>query len=569
MPTYTLQHDAPWAAAQRQPIASPTSPGFSRSQKSPAHPFYSQEQDGLFDDDGSQTPAFQTQQQQARLPVFQQVRSMLQQRRPAVPPRWDPYSGELTSNPNGKAGQVQPSTYKPPVQYEARRRSLDRRPTGRSGRSYRQSRSVSPVSMLRPEEMEYDYRPSMDMSPYDIRPKSPVSPMSMATRHSRFESTATSGTIPVMMLQSYVPEPPPVPISHVPISQVPKRKPVSRNTPSPAAQPELPPLPKQESEPEPEPLRRESMPDTLEIHHEPELTLQQLPSSRFSWTTYAASTRSPSNRQKEFQNTPQPFSPVVEEAGPNSRFSWSTIATTATNQPNRMDSPPPSPPPPVPDKYKAPPIQSILSRQRPVPRTEPSEPAEKPAGRSLPPRVSSQNTVQVGRPTEITTLKPPPAPASKLRVVTEPPRPVTSAANQPTPTALRVTTDPRPRTAGPGAAGAPSGAGDKALPPPPTPTSTSPLSHLDTLLRLEQDKIHQRKNIERIVASLAQLESASPLDVSFGQVRDAKRKLEEMRITLDEIKLEEREIGIAISRARRKEGEEEGLWVRRVMGNKG
>jgi hypothetical protein len=113
----------------------------------------------------------------------------------------------------------------------------------------------------------------------------------------------------------------------------------------------------------------------------------------------------------------------------------------------------------------------------------------------------------------------------------------------------------------------PSTTGAKQLPAPPPDAneSDSPLTHLENLLRTQQDKVHQRTNIERLVASFSAMETASPLDVSFGQLRDAKRKLEELRITLDEVKLEEREIGIAISRARRKEGEEEGLWVRRVL----
>lgn len=65
---------------------------------------------------------------------------------------------------------------------------------------------------------------------------------------------------------------------------------------------------------------------------------------------------------------------------------------------------------------------------------------------------------------------------------------------------------------------------------------------------------------------LENIEKASPLEVNFNQVRDAKKRLEDHRKRLDEVKLEEREIGVAISRARRKEGEEEGLWVRRVTG---
>ena len=111
-----------------------------------------------------------------------------------------------------------------------------------------------------------------------------------------------------------------------------------------------------------------------------------------------------------------------------------------------------------------------------------------------------------------------------------------------------------------------SGSGKKLPPPPDLLTPVSPMSHLETLLTSEQDKIHQRKNILKLIDELERKEKASPLDVSFAELREAKKKLEEYRQTLAEIQLEEQEIGIAIARARRKEGEEEGLWVRRVTG---
>ncbi|EME88763.1 uncharacterized protein MYCFIDRAFT_209893 [Pseudocercospora fijiensis CIRAD86] len=110
--------------------------------------------------------------------------------------------------------------------------------------------------------------------------------------------------------------------------------------------------------------------------------------------------------------------------------------------------------------------------------------------------------------------------------------------------------------------------GKKQLPLPPDMVSPiSPLSHLDSLLREEQDKLHQRRNIEHAIVDLEKIQKASPMEVSFAQVRDANTKLQELRATLEEIKLEEREIGIKVARARRKEGDEEtGLWIRRVAG---
>ena len=94
------------------------------------------------------------------------------------------------------------------------------------------------------------------------------------------------------------------------------------------------------------------------------------------------------------------------------------------------------------------------------------------------------------------------------------------------------------------------------------------MSHLENLLAKEQDMLLQRRNIEKAIAENAKIENASPMDVAFAEVRQAKKELETLRGRLEEIRLEEREIGISIARARRKEGlgEDEGLWVRRVTG---
>lgn len=100
----------------------------------------------------------------------------------------------------------------------------------------------------------------------------------------------------------------------------------------------------------------------------------------------------------------------------------------------------------------------------------------------------------------------------------------------------------------------------------PAPPDLSPRTHLESLQREEADKVHQRANLQRVISELCKIENASPMEVPFSHVRDAKRRLTELRATLSEIELEQREIGIAISRARRKEGEDEGLWVRRVTG---
>ncbi len=77
--------------------------------------------------------------------------------------------------------------------------------------------------------------------------------------------------------------------------------------------------------------------------------------------------------------------------------------------------------------------------------------------------------------------------------------------------------------------------------------------------------------MERAIFELEKVGKASPLDVPFATVRDAKKRLAEYRIRLDEVRLEERDIGISIARGRRREEKEQGgdgetLWIRRVTG---
>ena len=97
------------------------------------------------------------------------------------------------------------------------------------------------------------------------------------------------------------------------------------------------------------------------------------------------------------------------------------------------------------------------------------------------------------------------------------------------------------------------------------------LTHLETLLASERSIQLQRKNVERGIHDLEKIEKASPLDVPFATVRDTKKRLTEYRARLAEVRLEERDIGIAVARARRREekengGDGESLWVRRVTG---
>ena len=64
------------------------------------------------------------------------------------------------------------------------------------------------------------------------------------------------------------------------------------------------------------------------------------------------------------------------------------------------------------------------------------------------------------------------------------------------------------------------------------------------------------------------------MDVPFSTIRSVQKRLTEQRIRLDEVKLEERENGVAIARARRRQdlgdacpgSADAVLWVRRVTG---
>ena len=111
----------------------------------------------------------------------------------------------------------------------------------------------------------------------------------------------------------------------------------------------------------------------------------------------------------------------------------------------------------------------------------------------------------------------------------------------------------------------------KALPLPPQLTAANNLTHLETLRAQERDIILQRTNVERGIREMEKIEKASPMEVPFATVRDAKRRLPDFRTRLDEVRLEERDIGVAITRARIREEKETGgdgetLWIRRVTG---
>lgn len=258
--------------------------------------------------------------------------------------------------------------------------------------------------------------------------------------------------------------------------------------------------------------------------------------SRFSWST-AAPSEAPKRQSTDTMATggrPQLVS----------HFSWTTIATSAAPTPNEeVDDPTALPPMPSPHQEREEPRyepESILSRKRPIQRLDkddwvPSTPRQRAA--------TGTSDDSTPRATPASTPR-----ARNVSLNDETPRKADSTSRTATPTATI--------------------AGKKALPSIPFMTEKQ-ATHLEQLITTEKNLVMQRQNIERAITDLEKVERASPLDVPFAAVRDAKRKLDERRETLREVKMEEMDIGIRIARARRREdfGEGEGsLWVRRVTG---
>lgn len=503
MPTYTIQHDAPWMSS-RGAMANPLASGGCDNDDNDEN-----DHNQIHDDLDTELPpvpplAIQKSRPQpplldsgpttakpSRNPLFRQVRSMLHKPSTSAKPlaKWDPYSGELSEQ--GKPAQVKPSTYVPPVsQLQARGISV-RRP----GR--RVQRDMSPVSIMRAEEIasadtltsgRYKTPSELDISP-------PTSPASISTTSTIM---LDRGATPVSMDSNLQPAP----------SNVIRRK--------------APPAPAQQITPGAENLDPQRSPATTSDWDET-ASDSDVPTkdSHFSWTTYAPSVRP---RTSNTSTLPHGFADASDLTVSSSRFSWSTVNTAMTNF-TRPNTPPSEPLPAIPAMYmtqavsqpRGPPVQSITSRSRPVPRAIKEDWTPPPRDRSA--------------------YATPPSDMTRLKI----PKTASRLPSPSTPTS-----------------------GGKALPLPPSLASSTPLSHLDSLFAREKDLVHQRNNIERGINQEKRVVNGSPLVVSFADVRAAKKTLTQYEVHLSEILLEVREVGVAISRARRKEGEDEGLWVRRV-----
>jgi hypothetical protein len=455
--SYTIGDDAPWTVPVMEAQTSP------REVKAPTY-IISETQQQTLPDHGPPTT------RQTRLPIFDQVRSMLNKPPTAhASPECDQTPADFTD------ASMKPSTWD--NMFSTRRYSPNLK-------SLKSKKNQSNISVLRDSET------SSLASGQSSQTSSPARNMALA----------------------------PTQISVNAVSQLPrgvtaknqvKRKPVVSLSPS--ASENFPPQ------------DLLTVPDTH-------------PNSRFSWSTVAPS---------ETAGRRSTDTTATDNGRPSlaSHFSWTTIGTSAGPTPmEEFEDPtalPPMPSPQLEQSYfRGRPNESILSRKRPVQRLDKEEWA---------PSTPRQ-------------------------------RATTNSSNDSTPRATPATT-PRARQFSIGdetlkhsATNTPSASthssGKKVLPLLPF-MSEKQASHVETLLTQEKNIVMQRRNIERAIADLEKVERASPLEVPFAAVRDAKRKLEECRETLREVKLEEMDIGIKIARARRREdfGEGEGtLWVRRVTG---
>lgn len=567
-PQYTLHEDPPWLQTQQQTAASP-----------PAEPRPSSTYSADLDDaalvtdpvsplamasSGALAPHQEivetgTQPKTSRMPIFKQMRSMLNSARSPTsnnPLKWDEYSGEPSENGKERLG-VKPSTYKSPYEgiLKPRRQSpqeVDDPESPRMGSTRKftpmlteehvdspviedpppHQRTSPPVpteqhapfamneNLESPQVADHNARrlSPAGLSDHQARAISPVSALveeDVNTLEQRNSGSAISppNSRSVSPILSYDQ------LQHAQRNSSSMQRPrteggaIKRKPLAPAS-----------------PTQQDTFPASTEIRIMPNSShgapsQSDDPGSRFSWTTAAQSDANRKSTDTRYSKPPRTADDSDRQY--NSHFSWSTVASgPAMAGVMREQTPPPSPPPvPLqylePPVYGTPPTQSILSRHRPLKRIDKPEWA-------------------------------PPAPPTSHYTFT--PRALT-------PKVYRIQDDYAVSTT-------PTAEGKKRLPLPPLFTEKS-LTHLEGLLTREKNIILQRRNIERSILDLEKVEKASPLEVSFATVREARKKLDERRGVLDEVRREEMDIGIRIARARRKEdfGDGEGtLWVRRVTG---
>ncbi|KAI7564289.1 hypothetical protein D0869_12828 [Hortaea werneckii] len=531
MPTYTIQKDAPWMQDARDSVVSSTNSDedlhsdFDSGQQtsSSVNGAGSSYQVSCHATAHDNVTDHGPQARTARMPIFKQVRNILQK----------PSSESLAFNVHSddmsetdKPGQVKPNTYVSPwdAAFKTRRKSPERKqPPKLTKRA-----SLTGLKALS--------QPNIQKSEEEVKPTPPLKAGRCSPRVVSPVSSSHSNQAPSVISANLRTQPKNI-LETLNIGKQLKRKPApgSRAVSQSENMPPSPQLDHSQS-------AKSEWGDTFEedVHrtysnlnsaatdasagNSPHLLQAEDPQSRFSWSTVATQPQPP---YQPSQQTPQQ---AIHPAFRTQKDKPASVPAQPTGYPSSNHTQ---------ETYqteRGPPVQSILSRHRPIQRLDRED-----SPRRNPPRLKVEGT-------------------TSTRSASTPPKPNPTHTKTRAPTHQQQQQDLlNPNTP------------NKALPLPPTLAAPAPhFTHLEHLLVREQDLLHQRRNVHKTIHDLEQVERASPMEVSFATVREAKRKLAELRARLEEVGLEEREVGIAISRARRREeaeaGEGGGLWVRRVTG---
>lgn len=219
----------------------------------------------------------------------------------------------------------------------------------------------------------------------------------------------------------------------------------------------------------------------------------------------------------------------------DSRFSWTTQASNTTYQ----HSPPSSPVPPLPTMPKnstslsVNTSSSIMNRTRPIPSNRNYDPAPDSPVSSVTPTVRR--------------------PIGGLRAEGQERQFPARKSSYAVSIASTTTTS-----------------GGKALPR--TPQELNSQDHVSALQAQMADLTTQRNNVERVLRDLTAPGASNPLTTNFRVEREREKRIQALRDELNEIGLQEHDIGLKLHRAQRRREEDEGyegfttLWVRRVTG---
>jgi hypothetical protein len=242
---------------------------------------------------------------------------------------------------------------------------------------------------------------------------------------------------------------------------------------------------------------------------------------------------------------------------PNSRFSWTTQATNTTynkqSPPQTPSDMPPLPTAPHPDaaSYNFQP-GGVMTRSRPVPSSKNYNTYQ-----------DSMENSPVSTPTEPTGRKIVSgflAAGAIGNSLHPPPSPYHSRAGS---NLSRTPSITSPIGSGP------SRGPDKALPPTPQELQSRG-DHVSELQARLDDLMTQRRNVERVLKDLTRPEALNPLNTNFKIEREREKRVAALRDELNEIGMQEHDIGLKLHRAQRRAERDEGyegfttLWVRRV-----